>query len=182
MLMKKSFLLLSGAMIMLTGCDFFRMLAGRPTSEDIENKRVEIIKAKEAAQKARQDSIARVELEVRKAVQDSIDACTFIAENKITLYTVARLGGIQHDGLSGSATGSRYRVVLGSFREKSNADKLAASIYAAGDYQPHLISLRNGMIAVAACPSDKIQNVVSGFKSLKMHKECPSDAWILKVE
>jgi hypothetical protein len=72
--------------------------------------------------------------------------------------------------------------VLGSFREKSNADKLAASISAAGDYQPHLISLRNGTIAVAACPSDKIQNVVSGFKSLKMHKECPSGAWILKVE
>ena len=179
---KVYFLVIVSMMFMVTGCDFFRQLAGRPTSEDIENKRVEIIRAREAAEKAVQDSIAKAELEARKAVQDSVDACAFIAETKVTVYTVARLGGILHDGLDNKTSGIRYRVVLGSFREKANADKLAASISSAGDYRPHLISLRNGMIAVAACPSDKIQNVVNGLKSLKSHKECPSDAWILKVE
>mgnify|MGYP002512948656 CR=1 FL=1 len=93
MLMKKSFLLLSGAMIMLTGCDFFRMLAGRPTSEDIENKRVEIIKAKEAAQKARQDSIARVELEARKAVQEyANEIAKILSKNPATVRTMLKRG------------------------------------------------------------------------------------------
>jgi hypothetical protein len=38
------------------------------------------------------------------------------------------------------------------------------------------------MIAVAACPSDGIQNAVSGLKELKAHEVCPADAWILKIE
>ena len=45
-------------MFVVTGCDFFRMVAGRPTSKDIEKKRLEIIKAEEAALQARLDSIA----------------------------------------------------------------------------------------------------------------------------
>ena len=36
--------LLSVAM-MATGCDFFRMLAGRPTSKDIEAKREKILRS-----------------------------------------------------------------------------------------------------------------------------------------
>jgi hypothetical protein len=56
--MKKSMILmLMVALPLLTGCDFFRKLAGRPTSEDIENKRVAIMRAEEAAHQARQDSI-----------------------------------------------------------------------------------------------------------------------------
>lgn len=177
--------LLLVSMMSLTGCDFFRVVAGRPTSKDIKLKKMELIN-EETARQARLDSIAnearKAEQDSIKAVQDSLDACAFIAENKVTVYTVARLGGIQHDGLEDLTSGTRYRVVLGSFRERANAENLVATIASAGDFWPHLISLKNGMIAVAACPSDRIQNVVMGFKELKAHSECPADAWILKVE
>ena len=58
-------------MFVVTGCDFFRMVAGRPTSKDIEKKRLEIIKAEEAALQARLDSIAAVEAE---KLQKQMDA------------------------------------------------------------------------------------------------------------
>lgn len=179
------FFLLLVSMTLLTGCDFFRVVAGRPVSKDIKLKKMEIIN-EETARQARLDSIAdearKAEQDSIKAVQDSLDACEYIAENKITVYTVARLGGIQHDGLYDQTSGTRYRVVLGSFRERANAEKLAGTISSIGDFWPHLILLKSGMTAVAACPSDRIQNVVMGLKELRAHSECPADAWILKVE
>ena len=52
-------------MMTVTGCDFFRTLAGRPTSEDIENRRIEILKAEEAALQARVDSLRNVEQKIK---------------------------------------------------------------------------------------------------------------------
>ena len=169
-------------MFTVTGCDFFRMVAGRPTSKDIEKKRVEIMKAEEAALQARLDSIAAVEAEKQKMQQDSIDALAYIAENRVNLNDAARLGGIQKDELVDTSSGTRYRVVLGSFKERGNAEKLMHKVSEAGDFWAHLIVLRNGMVAVAACPSDRIQNAVWGLKELKTHDVCPADAWILKCE
>ncbi|MBR5274482.1 MAG: SPOR domain-containing protein [Bacteroidales bacterium] len=181
--MKKNILpALMVLMLTVTGCDFFRMVAGRPTSKDIESKRIEIIKAEEAALQARLDSIAAVEAEKKKMVQDSVDALAYISENRVNLHDVARLGGIQKDELTDTSSGTRYRVVLGSFKDRGNAEKLMHKVAEAGDFWPHLIVLRSGMVAVAACPSDRIQNVVWGLKELRTHDVCPADAWILKCE
>lgn len=169
-------------MLLVTGCDFFRMVAGRPTSKDIEKKRIEIIKAEEAALQARLDSIAAVEAEKRKVAQDSAEALAYISENRVNLHDVARLGGIQKDELTDTSSGTRYRVVIGSFKDRGNAEKLMHKVSEAGDFWPHLIVLRSGMVAVAACPSDRIQNVVWGLKELRTHEVCPADAWILKCE
>ena len=44
--MKQSYILLGLAVMMtVTGCDFFRKIAGRPTSEYIEEKKLEILRA-----------------------------------------------------------------------------------------------------------------------------------------
>ena len=60
--MRKSVILLMLAvMTVVTGCDFFRVLAGRPTGKDIDARRVEIMKSEEAALQARLDSIRRAE-------------------------------------------------------------------------------------------------------------------------
>ena len=174
--------LLLVVMFVVTGCDFFRMVAGRPTSKDIEKKRIEIIKAEEAALQARLDSIAAVEAEKQKVAQDSVEALAYIEENRVNLHDTARLGGIQKDELTDSSSGTRYRVILGSFKERGNAEKLMHKVSEAGDFWPHLIVLRSGMVAVAACPSDRIQNVVRGLKELKTSDVCPADAWILKCE
>lgn len=182
MLMRKTILLLIGAMLMLTGCDFFRVLAGRPTSKDIENKRTEIRMAEEAAEQARLDSIAKAEEAVRKAAQDSVDAVTFIAENKVTLYTVAGLKGVAQDEIPSDAPGRRYRVIVGSFRELANAQAMKVKISDAQGCMPHLIAFNNGMVAVGVYPSDQIGNAVKGLVDIKKHPACPSDAWILKFD
>ena len=140
------------------------------------------MKAEEAALQARLDSIAAVEAEKQKVVQDSVEALTYIAENRVNLHDVARLGGIQKDELTDSSQGTRYRVILGSFKDRGNAEKLLHKVSEAGDFWPHLIVLRSGMVAVAACPSDRIQNVVWGLKELSTNDVCPADAWILKCE
>lgn len=181
--MKKTMLpALLALMLVVTGCDFFRMVAGRPTSKDIEKKRIEIIKAEEAALQARLDSIAAVEAEREKTVRDSVEALAYIKENHVTLHEAARVGGIQKDELTDSSAGTLYRVMLGSFKDRGNAEKLMHKVAEAGDFMPHLIVLRSGMVAVAACPSDRIQNVVWGLKELRTHDVCPADAWILKCE
>ena len=187
--MRKSVILLMFAvMTITTGCDFFRVLAGRPTSDDIQSKRIEIMKNEEAALQARLDSIAKVESEALKTVQDSIDAFAYIRDNKVIINDASKVGGISKDELKedmGSAGyGTRYRVVLGSFKDRSNAVKLGYAIGESGDFCPHFIVLRTGMIIVAACPSDKIQNVVWGLKELKDRAKdvCPADAWILKCD
>ena len=182
--MRKTFLILVGAMLLLTGCDFFRVIAGRPTSKDIENKRTEIRLAEEALEQARLDSIARVEMEAAKAAKaakDSVDALALIAEKKITVYTVAGLRGVSEDGLPAGSE-YRYRVVVGSFREKANAEAMKTKISQPGDCKAHLITFNNGMVAVGACPANKIQDAVSGLAELKKNPACPADAWILKFE
>ena len=69
--MKQSYILLALAVMMtVTGCDFFRRLAGRPTSEYIEEKKLEILRAEEAAARERLDSLQQEQ----QAVRDSIAA------------------------------------------------------------------------------------------------------------
>ena len=64
------------AMCSLTGCDFFRELAGRPTSEDIEELRLEKLRVEEERLQA---SLAKLEQE-KKAVADSIEAMKYIRQ------------------------------------------------------------------------------------------------------
>lgn len=174
------------AMASLTGCDFLRVVAGRPTSKDIERKRIEIIRAEEAAIQARLDSIARVEAEAlerqRREKEDSVAALAYIADNQIVVINATRLGGISSDELPDSVGEGYYRVVLGSFRDRRNAVSLCGRLSKLGDFNPHLITFRNGMVAVAASPVEKVQDVVRGMKELKNQPLCPDDVWILKCE
>lgn len=167
-------------MMTVTGCDFFRRLAGRPTSDVIEEKRQEMvadIEAKAARKKAVEDSLALV----AKNEADSVEACQYIRQNSVRVYSSSALGGVVKDGLDPESSG-RYRVIVGSFKDRGNADKKLREVQAAGDFAPHFIRMRNGMIAVAACPVDKIQNVLEGFKELQSAGVCPKDGWILKIE
>ena len=179
--MKKSYILLAAVVMMtVTGCDFFRKLAGRPTSDEIEVKRLEMVadlEAKAARQKAIEDSLALV----AKNEADSIEACRYIKENKVRIYEASRLGGIVEDGVRPERYG-RYRIVVGAFKDQKNAQKKLTAVGNAGDFAPHFIRMRNGMIAVAACPVDQIQNALAGLKELQSAGACPEDGWILKID
>lgn len=172
--MKKSvILLMSAAVLLVTGCDFFRTLAGRPTSADINAKRMQIIKAEEAALQAHLDSLKKAE---EKVVADSLSAMDSLAAAGVVISDAARLGGIVAEDL-----GSRYHIVIGAFRDRGNAQKLAASAAEQG-YPAELIDCRRGMVVVGVCPSDRIALTYEHWKALRTERFCPKDSWILLDE
>lgn len=165
------FLILASSL--LTGCDAFRFIAGRPTSSDIEAKKVAIAAekaAKEAAHKAYLDSLDKV---AAKAVSDSIAIMDSLDRMKSILLKSSSMGGV-----TGENSGYPYYIVLGSFMDEGNAKLMLADVTEAG-YKAHLLYFKNGYIAVGACPSNGPVKAYENLAKLKGEKFCPKDVWIL---
>lgn len=171
---KSSILLVVVSLLCLTGCDFMRKLAGRPTSEDVELKRVEILRAEEAALQARLDSLRNVE---QRMIQDSLNALDSIRQLGGSILNPAAMGGLFATKLE-----SRYYIILGSFRTRSNAEALFNVAKAAG-YKPALISFgKGGLIAVGVSPVNRLSDAYVALNAVKKESFCPKDVWILVNE
>lgn len=138
----------------VTGCDFFRRLAGRPDSEWIEAK-AEAIRQEEEALRIRQDSLERA----RKAEADSLAAADSV-----------RLANHRY----------RFCVILGSFSSKENAERYVEEIAAKG-YKCELLTFRNST-AVGVCPTDDEAQAKKSLEELQRQDFCPKGAWILERE
>ena len=136
----------------VTGCDFFRRLAGRPDSEWIEAK-AEAIRQDEEALRIRQDSLERA----RKAEADSLAAADSV-----------RLANHRY----------RFCVILGSFSSKENAERYVEEIAAKG-YKCELLTFRNST-AVGVCPTDDEAQAKKSLSELQRQDFCPNGAWILE--
>lgn len=136
----------------VTGCDFFRRLAGRPDSEWIEAK-AEAIRQEEEALRIRQDSLEKV----RKAEADSLAAADSV-----------RLANHSY----------RFCVILGSFSSKENAERYVEEIAAKG-YKCELLTFRNST-AVGVCPTDDEAQAKKSLEELQRQDFCPKGAWILE--
>lgn len=136
----------------VTGCDFFRRLAGRPDSEWIEAK-AEAIRQEEEALRIRQDSLERAQ----KAEADSLAAADSV-----------RLANHRY----------RFCVILGSFSSKENAERYVEEIAAKG-YKCELLTFRNST-AVGVCPTDDEEQAKKSLSELQRQDFCPNGAWILE--
>lgn len=136
----------------VTGCDFFRRLAGRPDSEWIEAK-AEAIRQEEEALRIRQDSLEKA----RKAEADSLAAADSV-----------RLANHRY----------RFCVILGSFSSKENAERYVKEIAAKG-YKCELLTFRNST-AVGVCPTDDEAQAKKSLEELQRQDFCPNGAWILE--
>lgn len=136
----------------VTGCDFFRRLAGRPDSEWIEAK-AEAIRQEEEALRIRQDSLERA----RKAEADSLAAADSV-----------RLANHRY----------RFVVILGSFSNKENAERYIKEIAGKG-YKGELLAFRNST-AVGVCGTDDPGKAQESLKELQRQDFCPNGAWILE--
>lgn len=184
--MRKSIILLSALSVLtITGCDFFRNLAGRPTRDEIEKKRAEI--RRDVEQKKIELEDMRVEEEkIQKTLdslkvkeiqmRDSLAALESIKQYGGTILNPAKLGGLFATKLQ-----ARYYIVVGSFKKRSNAETLLKKVAKQG-YEPSLISFNNGLIAVGLCPCSTIVEVKTALKDVKQEKFCPKDVWILLNE
>ena len=171
--MKKIMIVLMGlSLFAVTGCDFFRQLAGRPTSADIEAKRLEILIAEQQAAQARLDSL----MKQQQIAQDSLAALDSIAQYGGTILNPAKLGGLFATRLE-----ARYYVIVGAFRVRANAENLLLKAKNAG-YEPALISFNTGLIAVGLCPCSNIVDAKDALKKVKTEKFCPKDVWVLLNE
>ena len=171
--MKKIMIVLMGlSLFAVTVCDFFRQLAGRPTSADIEAKRLEILIAEQQAAQARLDSL----MKQQQIAQDSLAALDSIAQYGGTILNPAKLGGLFATRLE-----ARYYVIVGAFRVRANAENLLLKAKNAG-YEPALISFNTGLIAVGLCPCSNVVDAKDALKKVKTEKFCPKDVWVLLNE
>ena len=162
---------LAASVCLLGGCDFFRQLAGRPTSRDIEAKKVLIEREAEEHQR-RLDSLEKVQ----KQISDSLATLDSLRDAKGSIISTRQL-----------ATGGkyslpyRYYVVIGSFASPDNAKRQAGKAEKAG-YPATMIPFKNGFTSVAICPSNSLTTVYASLKKLRSEAFCPVDAWILNNE
>lgn len=162
-------ILVCAAAVLCTGCDAFRRLAGRPTSDVIEARRAAVEAAREAQHKAHMDSLAKVE----KQLADSLAVMDSLKAMNGTMQGPKSMGGLESGALA-----HRYYLVLGSFMDEGNAAYQKARAEKAG-YEVTMITFRNGYRAVGVCASDSIVESYENLKKVKMEKFCPADVWIL---
>ena len=161
-------LLVFFAVTAIQACDFFRRLAGRPTSGEIAAKR-EIILREEAAHKARMDSLSRME----KAKADSLAILDKIRNSGEMFLSVASLRGV--DALR---LGKRHYIIVGAFSNAANAGWLASKIEAAG-YEVEKIPYGNGFTAVGVAGTDALAHLWDNLQKVRTESFCPKDVWIL---
>ena len=172
--MKKTLILLFAAAVLLSGCDFVRTVAGRPTSAQVEQIRKNRIAAEEAAHQARLDSMAKAE----KAMAEALAAreahlLDSLTQSKGTVLNPSKMGGLYTTKLE-----SKYYIIVGAFRVRSYAERKLNQCNGAG-YTATIISFRNGLLAVAICPSNSLEETLKTLKQLRGTEVCPKDGWIL---
>jgi len=155
----------------ISGCDFFRTLAGRPTSADIAAKK-EQIELEEVSHRAMLDSMDTIQ---RKMV-DSLSFADSVRMAGSTIVKAGRLGG-----LSAAQLSHRYYIVVGSFSNQENAGRQAAAAGAAG-YEVTSVEFINGYKAVMLCPSDNLPEIYAKLKTVKKESFCPPDVWVMVNE
>ena len=161
-------LLAALALCMFQGCDSFRRLAGRPTSDEIAAKR-ELIQREEAAHQARMDSLSRIE----KAKADSLALVDKIKESGEMLLSASSLRRVNTRDLS-----KRYYIMVGAFSSADNAGWLASKIKDAG-YEVEKIPYGNGFTAVGVAGTDALAHLWDSLQKVRNESFCPKDVWIL---
>ena len=150
----------------LCSCDMFRSLAGRPTSDIIEQKKV-LLALRRRTEQARLDSLAKAQ----KHLADSLAAMDSIRSCGMLLRTPDEARGLSSVGLE-----KKYYVILGTFSDRTNADAFVRKLPA--ESKPAIFRLRNGFSVVTACQSDDPQEFYSRLSGLRAAKKCSADAWI----
>ncbi|MCQ2141175.1 MAG: SPOR domain-containing protein [Bacteroidales bacterium] len=153
------FSVLAASMLLLTGCDFMRALAGRPTSEEIE-KRAALIKREQGILQARKDSALRVEAAIKREA-DSLALCDSLLHLGFAVDRPERLGGI-----APGTYGYRYSVVVGAFSTIENAQKYAADYKEQKGYDAILIPTLKGYKKVGICHTNDIFEFWDSMKEL----------------
>ena len=159
--------LLVVSLLFLSSCDLFRKMAGRPTSKDIEAKRM-LIESEQIAHQNRIDSLKTMQ----EYIADSLAVLDSIRMSNSSLVEARQLSEETKQALK-----FRYYVIVGAFGKPENARNHAEAAGKAG-YEAILIAYKNGFTAVGVSPTDKIAEAYASMRGVRESGFCP-DAWIL---
>ena len=201
--MRKAIIIVAFAVTasLVHGCDFFRILAGRPTSREIEEKRKAILLLDAMLPQNQSDTVRLDTLaepvagtpapsEVQPASEPAKEPAKEPAREPAAKQEVrqqsAPAGGIRVETRSASAFADpkpayRYYVLIGTFGSRDNAVRLSGMAGEAG-YPVTLLPFANGMTTVAVCPTNDFGDVCAALEKLRKESFCPKDACILKIE
>lgn len=159
--------LLAASILIVSSCDLFRKMAGRPTSKEIEAKRL-LIEKEQLAHQNRMDSLKLMQ----DYISDSLAVLDSMRLSKTALVAARQLSEEMKATLK-----YRYYIIVGAFGKPENARNFAESARQAG-YEATLISYQNGFLAVGVSPSDKLSDAYVSLSKVRDSGFCP-DAWIL---
>ena len=172
--MKMPSILLSSAVLLLvlSSCDFFRGIAGRPGGEELRAKRERIDSARAQAaaiQLAKADSVLR---------EQRFRADSAHAEDSLrSLGKLRRASAVK--GLPSASLEKKYYIVVGAFSNEVYAEKLSAR-YAADGFRTGILRYRsNGLNTVYASPSDNIVETFAAWKKILSMPYAAKETWIL---
>ncbi|MBQ6283388.1 MAG: SPOR domain-containing protein [Bacteroidales bacterium] len=182
--------LLSVTMV-VTGCDFFRVLAGRPTSKEIEAKRAEILRSAQDDKVVAQDDkvVAQDDKDsVPQQNQDSVQVVkpeTAASERQDDGQRPHSAAAEQSEARMDAAVPvrpagekKRYYVIMGAFSSRENAEKYAERIKSFG-YEPEFFGFTEGRTAVGVGGTDDPEEAKAFMRELKGQDFCPEGVWIL---
>lgn len=159
---------------LVSSCDFFRRMAGRPDSAWIQEKkeRIELSqRLRDSLDRARRDSVLRAE----KAAADFLKAVDSLSKaGKIRKASVVR-------SIPSSWLNARWGLVVGAFSSDSNAKKLAAKYEAAG-YATRIFQTRRGLNILIVAPCNNIAEAVKALEETKQLPFASKEAWLIVNE
>ena len=148
--------------VMVTGCDFFRVLAGRPTSKEIATKREEILRSA-------QDDRTPVEPGMADENHGMTDEKPGVTEEAAEPVRPA---------VTKSGEKKRFYVIMGAFSSRENAERYAERVRTFG-YEPEFFGFTEGRTAVGIGGTDDAEQAKAFMKELKGQDFCPDGVWIL---
>ena len=172
---------LLSVIMVVTGCDFFRVLAGRPTSKEIEAKRTEILRSaqddKDSVPQQDQDSVQVVKPETAASERQDDGQRPHSAAAE---QSEARMDAAVPVRPAGSTSGEkkRFYVIMGAFSSRENAEKYAERIKSFG-YEPEFFGFTEGRTAVGVGGTDDPEEAKAFMKEIKGQDFCPEGVWIL---
>jgi cell division septation protein DedD len=158
-----------------TGCDFFRKLAGRPTSDQIAAM----------AEAIRLEESARIADSLRKALAEPQEDSAAIAPAPATQAASTPTASSPVTAATTPAAAApapagdlkRFYVVMASFGNSANANKYASILEAKG--YPATILKRGSYQVVAVCGTDDEAAIKQSFDEIRRQDFCPQGVWII---
>ncbi len=164
------------AALLLQGCDFFRAVAGRPTSEELV--RMEELRNAEAALNTmkmlalRADSVERAS-RVRHWEEDSATVSQAMKSGKAVFKKIEEL-----KTAPAVPPDSVFCLMMGYFNNKSNAERLYETIKKDG-FDPMLVPFESGATGVAMFPCGSASGILDEIERVRGKEYFPSDFWII---